>query len=61
MNTPILKAKKGNQTKQFYNDQEYEDWKKENNNDEKDGKLNIIRFTDVTTKNLKNISQTKNL
>ena len=32
MNTPILKAKKGNQTKQFYNDQEYEDWKKENNN-----------------------------
>jgi DNA topoisomerase-2 len=31
MNTPILKAKKGNQTLIFYNDGEYEKWKSENN------------------------------
>ena len=31
MNTPILKAKKGNQTLVFYNDGEYEKWKSENN------------------------------
>jgi DNA topoisomerase-2 len=30
MNTPILKAKKGNQELKFYNDGEYELWKKEN-------------------------------
>ena len=30
MNTPILKANKGNQTLMFYNDGEYEDWKDEN-------------------------------
>ena len=30
MNTPILKAEKGNEIKQFYNDGEFEDWKKEN-------------------------------
>ena len=30
MNTPILKATKGSKTKVFYNDGEYEDWKKEN-------------------------------
>jgi DNA topoisomerase II len=32
MNTPILKAKKGTNELCFYNDKEYEDWKKENNN-----------------------------
>ncbi len=31
MNTPILKAKKGNQTLLFYNDGEYNTWKQENN------------------------------
>ena len=30
MNTPILKAKKGNQELKFYNDGEYEHWKNEN-------------------------------
>jgi DNA topoisomerase-2 len=30
MNTPILKAKKGNQTKEFYNKGEFNDWKKTN-------------------------------
>ena len=30
MNTPILKARKGNQEKKFYNDGEFESWKKEN-------------------------------
>ena len=31
MNTPILKAKKGNQELKFYNDGEYEEWKNNNN------------------------------
>jgi DNA topoisomerase-2 len=31
MNTPILKAKKGNQELKFYNDGEYEHWKNNNN------------------------------
>lgn len=30
MNTPILKAKKGKQEKCFYNEKEYDDWKKDN-------------------------------
>jgi DNA topoisomerase-2 len=30
MNTPILKAKKGSKELCFYNDKEYDDWKKEN-------------------------------
>ena len=30
MNTPILKAKKGTSERVFYNDGEYEEWKKEN-------------------------------
>tara|TARA_Y100001970_G_C14256115_1_gene875521 strand:- start:4712 stop:8191 length:3480 start_codon:yes stop_codon:yes gene_type:complete len=32
MNTPILKARKGKKEVQFYNEAEYEDWKKKNNN-----------------------------
>jgi DNA topoisomerase-2 len=32
MNTPILKAKKGNNELVFYNDGEYEQWKQNNNN-----------------------------
>ena len=31
MNTPILKATKGSQIKEFYNDGEYEQWKEANN------------------------------
>tara|TARA_B100001287_G_C22683910_1_gene532141 strand:+ start:1 stop:2445 length:2445 start_codon:yes stop_codon:yes gene_type:complete len=31
MNTPILRAKKGNTVKLFYNDGEYEEWKNNNN------------------------------
>jgi len=31
MNTPILRAKKGNTTKLFYNEGEYEEWKDNNN------------------------------
>ncbi len=31
MNTPILKAKKGNQELKFYNEGEYEEWKSNNN------------------------------
>ena len=30
MNTPILKARKGNQTCQFYNEGEFTEWKKTN-------------------------------
>lgn len=40
MNTPILKAKKGPIVKQFYNEAEYELWKKENN----DGKGWKIKY-----------------
>ena len=40
VNTPILKAKKGAQELTFYNDAEYEDWKKENN----DGKGWKIKY-----------------
>jgi DNA topoisomerase-2 len=40
MNTPILKAKKGSKEKSFYNEKEYEDWKKENN----DGKGWNIKY-----------------
>ena len=32
MNTPILKAKKGNKHLNFYNEQEYQKWKDKNNN-----------------------------
>tara|TARA_Y100000782_G_scaffold3214_1_gene3643 strand:- start:9015 stop:12503 length:3489 start_codon:yes stop_codon:yes gene_type:complete len=40
MNTPILKAKKGTKSLSFYNDKEYDDWKKENN----DGKGWTIKY-----------------
>ena len=32
MNTPIIKATKGKKEKSFYNEKQYEDWKKENDN-----------------------------
>jgi DNA topoisomerase-2 len=40
MNTPILKARKGSQERSFYNEKEYNDWKKENN----DGKGWSIKY-----------------
>ena len=40
MNTPILKARKGKKEKQFYNEAEYEKWKKKNN----DGKGWKIKY-----------------
>ena len=40
MNTPILKAKKSNKEIKFYNDGEYEEWKKQNN----DGKGWDIKY-----------------
>jgi DNA topoisomerase II len=40
MNTPILKARKGNKEINFYNDKEYNDWKKLNN----DGKGWTIKY-----------------
>lgn len=40
MNTPILKAKKGKQEKCFYNEKEYDDWKKDN----QDGKGWSIKY-----------------
>lgn len=40
MNTPILKAKKGNKSLSFFNDKEYEDWKKVNN----DGKGWTVKY-----------------
>lgn len=40
MNTPILKARKGKQEINFYNEKEYNDWKKENN----DGKGWTIKY-----------------
>lgn len=40
MNTPILKAKKGSKSLSFFNDKEYDDWKKENN----DGKGWTVKY-----------------
>jgi len=40
MNTPIIKAKKGKNELSFYTDQEYEEWKKDNN----DGKGWVIKY-----------------
>ena len=40
MNTPIIKAKKGSREKSFYTEQEYQEWKKANN----DGKGWTIKY-----------------
>ena len=40
MNTPIIKAKKGNKEKSFYTEQEYQEWKSANN----DGKGWVIKY-----------------
>ena len=40
INTPIIKAKKGKKEEKFYNDHQYQEWKKENN----DGKGWTIKY-----------------
>ena len=47
MNTPILKAKKGDQELNFYNDGEYEEWKKEN--DDKGWKVKYYKGLGTST------------
>jgi DNA topoisomerase-2 len=54
MNTPILKAKKGTREISFYNEKEYEDWKKENN----DGKgWNIKYYKGLGTSSAKEFKE----
>ena len=56
MNTPILKARKNNQTLLFYHDGEYEKWKQEN--DTKGWKIKYYKGLGTSTEaNSKNISQ----
>ena len=59
MNTPILKASKVNKVINFYNNGEYEEWKKKNNAG-KGYKLNIKGLGTSTSKELKNISKIRN-
>ena len=47
MNTPILKAKKGNTELNFYNDGEYEEWK--NDNDSKGWKIKYYKGLGTST------------
>jgi len=47
MNTPILKAKKGNTVHQFYNEGEFEDWKK--NNDSKSWSIKYYKGLGTST------------
>jgi DNA topoisomerase-2 len=47
MNTPILKAKKGNEELNFYNDGEYRQWKEEN--DEKKWKIKYYKGLGTST------------
>jgi DNA topoisomerase-2 len=47
MNTPILKARKGNQELNFYNDGEYEEWKTEN--DDKGWKIKYYKGLGTST------------
>ena len=47
MNTPILKARKGNQELEFYNDGEYELWKSEN--DQKGWKIKYFKGLGTST------------
>jgi DNA topoisomerase-2 len=47
MNTPILKANKGNQTLMFYNDGEYENWK--DDNDTKGWKIKYYKGLGTST------------
>jgi DNA topoisomerase-2 len=49
MNTPILKASKGQQTLMFYNDGEYEEWKTENLADVKGWKIKYYKGLGTST------------
>ena len=49
MNTPILKALKGQQTLMFYNDGEYEEWKTENQSDIKGWKIKYYKGLGTST------------
>jgi DNA topoisomerase-2 len=49
MNTPILKALKGQQTLMFYNDGEYEEWKTENQSDIKNWKIKYYKGLGTST------------
>ena len=49
MNTPILKAKKGNNELVFYNDGEYEQWKQENGNDTHGWKIKYYKGLGTST------------
>jgi len=49
MNTPILKAKKGDKELMFYNEGEYESWKQSNNNDIKSWKIKYYKGLGTST------------
>jgi len=49
MNTPILKAKKGDKELMFYNEGEYELWKQQNNNDIKSWKIKYYKGLGTST------------
>ena len=49
MNTPILKAKKGDKELMFYNEGEYESWKQQNNNDIKSWKIKYYKGLGTST------------
>ena len=50
VNTPIIKARKGQQTKSFYNDSEYKVWK-DNNNNGKGWKIKYYKGLGTSTAN----------
>jgi DNA topoisomerase-2 len=49
MNTPILKARKGDKELMFYNEGEYETWKQQNNNDIKSWKIKYYKGLGTST------------
>ena len=62
MNTPILKARKANNEKMFYNEGEYEKWKNENNNGENGWKIKYYKGLGTSTgKEFKEYFQEKKL
>jgi len=51
MNTPILRAKKGTNTKLFYNDGEYNEWKEANENGSKGWNIKYFKGLGTSTAN----------
>lgn len=49
MNTPILKARKGDKELMFYNEGEYDTWKQQNNNDIKSWKIKYYKGLGTST------------